>query len=163
MLWDEKNKRIRIIDTDFFIKSNDITEQESYNNNIQDFYSELQMELGLLNGQDSVLRSFLQDNVEYSEIENKLLLESLFGEEHTVSATDLIKKTVEIFEQRFNIHAKTFQDMEQVLVNRSFKGKREQFINGLSFGNDDDNMAKLEDFINNLTTKSKNQIEHDEK
>lgn len=144
MLWDEKNKRIRIIDTDFFVKSNDITEQQSYNSNIGDFYSEIEMELGILNGQDSEILSFLQDNAEYNELENKILIESLFSEEHTVSVTDLIKKAEEIFEQEFNVHAKSFKEMEDIISRRSFKTKREQFIDELSFSNGNSNSQMIE-------------------
>lgn len=133
MLWDEKSNKIRIIDTDFFVNTNDITEQQSYNKNIGDFYSEIEMELGILNGQDSEILSFLQDNAEYNELENKILIESLLGKEHTVSVVDLIRKAVEIFEQEFNIHVRSFKEMEDIISRRSFKTKREQFIDELSF------------------------------
>ena len=163
MLWDDKNKRIRIIDTDFFVKLNDITEQESYSNNIKNFYSELQMELGILNGQSSALLSFLQENEEYCNLESRMIMESFSGKEPTVTVVNLIKKTVEIFEQKFKSNVKTFQDMEQVLSERSFKGKREQFVSELAVGNDDTNASNLEDFIKNITTQNENEIEDDER
>ena len=144
MLWDENSKKIRIIDTDFFMKSNDITEQQSYNSNIGDFYSEIEMELGILNGQDSEILSFLQDNAEYNELENKIIIESLLGKEHTVSVVDLIKKAVEIFEQEFNIHVKSFKEMEDIISRRSFKTKRKQFIDELSFSNGNSNSQIVE-------------------
>ena len=144
MLWNEKNKKIRIIDTDFFVKSNDITEQQSYNSNIGDFYSEIEMELGILNGQDSKILTFFYFIAEYNELENKILIESLFGEEHTVSVMDLIKKAVEIFEQEFNTHVQSFKEMEDIISRRSFKTKRKQFIDDLSFSNENSNSQIVE-------------------
>lgn len=55
IMWDEKNSRIRIIDTDFFEVNNDFDVNECFNANITSFNTMLEMELGIMSGQSKKL------------------------------------------------------------------------------------------------------------
>ncbi len=113
IMWDEHKENIKIIDTDFFEKNENITEQQCYNANINAFYNILEMELGFLNGQGTQLSEYLQSNEEFSKLYKKYMIYSLNGK--NMSITELLDKAVEIFEHDYGIKANNIAQIEEVL------------------------------------------------
>lgn len=113
IMWDEQNGCIKIIDTDFFERNENVTEQQCYGNNISSFNNILEMELGILNGQGSKLSQFLHSNPEFNKLYTKYTIYSLNGK--NMSVTELIQKAVEIIENEYGTECTTFAEMSQML------------------------------------------------
>lgn len=112
IMWDEKKECIKIIDTDFFEKNEDIDEKQCYSANINSLNSMLEMELGILNGQGTKLSEYLQSNQEFSKLYSKYMIYSLNGK--NMSINELLNKAVEIFENDFGIKPNNVAEMEQL-------------------------------------------------
>lgn len=113
IMWDEQNGCIKVIDTDFFERSENVTEQQCYSNNISSFNNILEMELGMLNGQGSKLSQFLHNNPEFNKLYRKYTIYSLNGK--NISVTELIKKAIEIIENEYGTKCTTFAEINQIL------------------------------------------------
>lgn len=116
IMWDNEKGQIKIIDTDFFKKNENIQPEECYKHNMTDFNTMLLMELGILNGQDTDLLNYLMNNSIFSEAYNQYILESFLGENKSVR--ELIGKAVEVFKNEFDVKAKSIQEMEQLIRER---------------------------------------------
>lgn len=119
LMWDEEKYKIRIIDTDFFIKADKATEEECYERSIESFYSLIEQELGIIDGIGSRLAEYLQNNSEFSTLYAEHILSSLRGKNRSV--IELIEKAIEIFEQDFGRRPKNIEEMEQLLEERVVK------------------------------------------
>ncbi len=117
IIWDEQKENIKIIDTDFFEKNENITEQQCYNANINAFNNILEMELGFLNGQGTKLSEYLQCNEEFSKLYKKYMIYSLNGK--NISITELLDKAVEIFESDYEIKTNNIAQIENILNEKS--------------------------------------------
>lgn len=117
IMWDSANGRIKIIDTDFFIKNKSAESQRCYNHNIKSFNTMIEMELGILNGQDTKLLEYLMGNEKYSELYQEYLIASLMDENRSV--TELITKAVELFENDFGVKINTIEEMQQLIGERA--------------------------------------------
>ena len=79
IMWNKEKNCIKIIDTDFFEKNENINEEQCYNANITSFNSMIEMELGIINGQGTKLSEYLQRNPEFSQLYTKYMIYSLNG------------------------------------------------------------------------------------
>lgn len=116
IMWDNVKGRIKIIDTDFFQKNEDIEPEQCYSANITSFNSMIEMELGILNGQGTKLSQYLQSHPEFSKLYAKYMIYSLNGK--NMSVTELITKAVEIFENDFGVKVNSIEEMQQLIGQR---------------------------------------------
>lgn len=112
IMWSNEEK-IKIIDTDFFQKKEDITEEQVYSHNIESFNTMIEMELGILMGQSNSVTDFLQSNIEYNQLYMNYMLSSLKGS--NMSVTELLNKAMGIFEQEFGVIPSSIAEMEAIL------------------------------------------------
>ena len=116
IMWDERKGCIKIIDTDFFERNEEINAEQCYSANITSFNSMLEMEMGILNGQGTKLSEYLQSNAEFSKLYSKYMIYSLNGK--NMSINELLNKAVEIFEDDFGIKPNNVAEMEQLVNER---------------------------------------------
>ena len=112
IMWNNEEK-IKIIDTDFFQKNEDITEEQAYSHNLEAFNSMIEMELGILMGQSNIIIDFLQSNEEYNQLYMNYMLSSLKGS--NMSVNELLNKAMEIFEYEFGVIPSSIAEMETIL------------------------------------------------
>lgn len=117
IMWDDKENKIKIIDTDFFERNENIEEEQCYSANITSFNSMIEMELGIIKGQGTKLSEYLQSNPEFSKLYTKYMIYSLNGK--NMSVTELISKAVEIFENKFGTKVNSIDKMQQLLGERT--------------------------------------------
>jgi len=113
IMWDDKTGRIKIINTDFFEKNENIEPEQCYSANITSFNSMIEMELGIINGQGTKISEYLQNDPEFSKLYTKYMIYSLNGK--NVSITELVDKAVEVFENNFGIKVNSFEEMEALI------------------------------------------------
>ena len=112
IMWSNEGK-IKIIDTDFFHKNEDITEEQAFSHNLESFNSMVEMELGILMGQSNAIADFLQSNTEYNQLYMNYMLSSLNG--NNMSVTELLNKAMEVFEHGFGVVPSNIAEMETIL------------------------------------------------
>ena len=117
IMWDDEKGRIKIIDTDFFVKDENIQPEACYKHNMKAFNTIMEMELGILNGQDTVLLNYLRNNPIFWEAYHQYILASIKGENKSVR--ELIGKAVEVFEKEFGVKVKSIEEMEQLIRERT--------------------------------------------
>jgi len=122
IMWDNKESRIKIIDTDFFYKENLAQEEQCYSSNITSFNTLIEMELGILNGQDTEVIRYLQNKPEYNTLYKEYMIGSLIGENKSV--TELIDKAIEIVEKDFGTKVNNIEEMQQ-LIEKQKKTEKE--------------------------------------
>ncbi len=142
ILFEEQNKRFRIVDTEPFIVCKDIGSETIYENNIEQFYSELLMELKLMNGK---LNNFLSMDEEYALIYKKCMV-STFSKEKTVPISEVIKAAIKVFEKVIGKTPRTIAEMNTLvdLYNEA---------NGITEENnapDDDSEERLASFLKGI-------------
>ncbi len=109
--FEETEKRFRIVDTDFFLVCPAVSPEEAYKGNIEQFYYELLMELGLLNGK---LNDFLSMHEEYALIYKKFMT-SVFTKNQTVPVSEVIKAAIKVFEKEFGKTPRTIREMNTLV------------------------------------------------
>lgn len=109
IMWDEKNSRIRIIDTDFFEVNKDFDVNECFNANIISFNTMLEMELGIMSGQSKKLSEYLHSNQQFSNVYREYMLESLMGKESSV--VSLIQIAREVMKNEFGVIPQNLAEM----------------------------------------------------
>ena len=117
IMWDDEKGIIKIIDTDFFVKDENIQPEGCYEHNMNAFNTIMEMELGILNGQDTDLLNYLRNNPIFSEAYRQYILASIKGENRSVR--ELIGKAVEVFEKEFRVKVKSIEEMEQLIRART--------------------------------------------
>ena len=110
IMWSNEDG-IKIIDTDFFTRSDDITEEECFSHNLKNFNTMIEMELGILTGQSNKVTDFLQSNAEYNQLYTDYFISSLNGS--NMSVTELLNKATEIFEMETILTERTLSEPEQ--------------------------------------------------
>lgn len=115
IMWSNEDG-IKIIDTDFFTRSDDITEEECFSHNLKNFNTMIEMELGILTGQSNKVTDFLQSNAEYNQLYTDYFISSLNGS--NMSVTELLNKATEIFEKEFGVRTNSIAEMETILTER---------------------------------------------
>ena len=94
LMWNEKDG-MKIIDTDFFSRNDEITEEECYSHNIKHFYTLIEQELGIITGEYNKIMNFIQSNEEYNQTYTDYFISSLDGT--NMSVTVVINKMIEVF------------------------------------------------------------------
>lgn len=113
IMWDEKNSRIRIIDTDFFEVNKDFDVNECFNANIISFNTMLEMELGIMSGQSKKLSEYLHSNPQFSNVYREYMLESLMGKESSV--VSLIQIAREVMKNEFGVIPQNLAEMRELV------------------------------------------------
>lgn len=116
IMWSTEGK-IKITDTDFFQKNEDITEDKVYSYNLELFSSLIEMEIGIEMGQSNPVVDFLQSNEEYSQLYTKYIISSLNG--NNMSVTALLGKAMEILEQEFEEVPSSIAEIESFLKQKN--------------------------------------------
>lgn len=96
IMWDEKNKSIRIIDTDFFKLAEEISTEELNKSNQIKFNNQIETLIGL---RDGILSKYLGRNAEYTKFYKEYFKRGLKGEK--VSPYELIEKIKSVAEKDF--------------------------------------------------------------
>jgi hypothetical protein len=140
--FEEDKKRFRIVDTDFFLVCPAVKPEEIYKGNIDQFYLELLMEFGLMNGK---LNNFLLMDEEYALIHKKFMA-STFTKNQTVPVSEVIRAAIKVFEKKFSKTPRTIAEMNALvdLFNEE---------NGIVEENnnpDDDSEERLASFLKGL-------------
>lgn len=112
IMWSNEGN-IKIIDTDFFQRNEDITEEQAFSHNLESFNSMVEMELGILMGQSNATADFLQSNTKYNQLYMNYMLASLNG--NNMSVTELLNKAMEVFEHEFGVVPSNIAEMETIL------------------------------------------------
>ena len=113
IMWDEKNSRIRIIDTDFFEVNKDFDVNECFNANITSFNTMLEMELGIMSGQSKKLSEYLHSNQQFSNVYREYMLESLMGKDSSV--VSLIQIAREVMKNEFGVIPQNLAEMRELV------------------------------------------------
>lgn len=113
IMWDEKNRRIRIIDTDFFEVNKDFDVNECFNANKTSFNTMLEMELGIMSGQSKKLSEYLHSNQQFSNVYREYMLESLMGKESSV--VSLIQIAREVMKNEFGVIPQNLAEMRELV------------------------------------------------
>ena len=116
IMWNEKDG-MKIIDTDFFSRNDDITEEECYSHNIKHFYTLIEQELGIITGEYNKIMNFLQSNEEYNQTYTDYFISSLDGT--NMSVTVVINKIVDIFEKEFGVKPTSIAEMNAFLGDKT--------------------------------------------
>lgn len=126
VMWDDKKKRIRIIDTDFFVINNDIGANDCYNENLYSFSTLIEEELGIINGADNKLAIILHENPQFEQKYNEYIMASLTGNE--MSITELIRIAVDVIKTKYGAsNIRTLGDMRKAVeMNGKFTPPQEE-------------------------------------
>lgn len=116
LMWNEKDG-MKIIDTDFFSRNDEITEEECYSHNIKHFYTLIEQELGIITGEYNKIMNFIQSNEEYNQTYTDYFISSLDGTNMTV--TVVINKMIEVFEKEFGVKPKSIAEMNAILGDKT--------------------------------------------
>lgn len=109
LMW-TKDGKIKVIDTDFFLKYEDIAEEKTYSHNLEHFNTMIEMETGFMEGP---LYKYLSSKQEYFELYNEYVRAAWTGK--SMSVTVLFDKAVEVFTQEFGITPSNITEMETIL------------------------------------------------
>lgn len=109
LMW-TKDGEIKVIDTDFFLKNEDIAEEKTYSHNLEHFNTMIEMETGFMEGQ---VYQYLSSKQEYFKLYNEYVRAAWTGK--SMSVTVLFDKAVEVFIQEFGITPNSIEDMETIL------------------------------------------------
>lgn len=115
MMWDEENKSIRIIDTDFFKLAEEISTEELNKSNQIKFNNQIETLIGL---RDGILSKYLGRNAEYTKFYKEYFKRGLKGEK--VSTYELIEKIKSVAEKDFGTE---FTSISQVIEKTKDKVK----------------------------------------
>ena len=115
IMWNE-NEEMKIIDTDFFSRNDDITEEECYSHNIKHFYTLIEQELGIITGEYNKIMNFLQSNEEYNQTYTDYFISSFDGTNMSVNV--VINKIVDVFEKAFGVKPTSIAEMNSLLGDR---------------------------------------------
>lgn len=115
MMWDEENKSIRIIDTDFFKFAEEISTEELNKSNKTKFNNQIETLIGL---RDGILSKYLGRNEEYTKFYKEYFKRGLKGEK--VSPYELIEKIKSVAEKDFGTE---FTSISQVIEKAKDKVK----------------------------------------
>lgn len=116
LMW-TKDGKIKVIDTDFYYKDEDITEEETYSHNLEHFNTMVEMETGFIEGP---INQYLNGIQEYSECYNEYVRAAWSGK--SMSVTVLFDKAVDVFTQEFGVTPNSIEEMETILKeNNLFK------------------------------------------
>ena len=113
LMWTEDGK-IKVIDTDDFYKDEDITEEQTYSHNLEQFNTMVEMETGFIEGP---LNRYLTSNQEYWKLYNEYVRASLTGK--CISVTVLFDKAIDVFKQEFGVMPNSIEEMEKVLKEKN--------------------------------------------
>ena len=109
LMW-TKDNQIKVVDTDFYFKDKDISEEEASRHNLESFHTMLEMETGFLNGP---INSFLKSKKEYNDCYTEYMKASIAGK--PISITLLLLKAVEVFQKEFGVTPRSIEEMETIL------------------------------------------------
>lgn len=115
MMWDEENKSIKIIDTDFFKFAEEISTEELNKSNQTKFNNQIETLMGL---RDGILSKYLRRNEEYTKFYKEYFKRGLNGEK--VSTYELIQKIKSVAEKDFGTE---FTTISQVIEKAKDKVK----------------------------------------
>ncbi len=113
IMWDEKNNKIKIIDTDFFEVDKDVEEEECFSRNMTSFNTMLEMELGIMAGQAKGLSQYLHAKSQFRDAYRNYILTSLMGKKSSI--VDLIQVAREVIEKEFGIVPQNLAKMKELV------------------------------------------------
>lgn len=113
IMWDDEKKSIRIIDTDFFKRDLELTEENVYKYNLRNFNNQMETIIGIRDGN---LANFLVSIPEYTEFQREYFKRSLKGE--NVSTAELLQTIRNVAEKEFNTTFSNLAEIEEALMSR---------------------------------------------
>ena len=108
--WDFENKRVRIIDTDSFIKNEELSAERIYAKNLEEFNLSIRMILGCLGSENFEI---LRQSPEFSERHMQYVTQEFLGK--APSIIPLIEILVEVAEKQYGRKFGSLQEIEQVI------------------------------------------------
>ena len=138
IMWDDKSKRIKIIDTENFIINENLSEQEIYVNNLSEFNLSIKMSLGCMGSTEF---EKLRNNPKFSELYQQYMVQEIL--EEAPSTTQLISCLVDIAKDIYGKDFKTLEEIEQIMRE---KGDWIETVIDEDYGS-----VELEEFLGNIS------------
>lgn len=113
IMWSEEQNRLKIVDTDFFKKDEQVPKDKCYKKSIGQFYTILEMSLGMTPAQKPQLFAYLNKDEEYRNLYKSYIIRQVGGE--IVSITELIEKMVQMLQKDFKTQIRTWGDMQKII------------------------------------------------
>lgn len=110
IMWDTTNGCIKIIDTDSFIVNKDLTDEQIYNMNLEQFNNQIELVLG---NSGTTQMQVLRNNPKFVEVHRKYVIGQVKGQNPSV--TILIDCLVCIAEEQFGRKFNSLQEIEQAI------------------------------------------------
>lgn len=110
IMWDTTNGCIKIIDTDSFIVNEDLTEEQIYGMNLEQFNNQIELVLG---NSGNTKMQVLRNNPKFAEVQRKYVIGQVKGQK--LSITILIDCLVNIAEEQFGRKFNSLQEIEQAI------------------------------------------------
>jgi len=116
IMWDSKNGYIKIIDTDSFVVNEDLTEEQIYEMNLEQFNIQIELVLG---NNGNTRMQVLRNNPKFVEVQRNYVIEQMRGKKPSI--TRLIDCLEEIAEEQFGKKFSNLQEIEQAIQEKEMQ------------------------------------------
>lgn len=113
VMWEDKTQTIKIIDTDFFQRNQQLTSEQVFHHNLGDFNTQLETMMGVMQGE---FADYLRNSESFNEIYNKYMQRQFRGD--NVSINELISAIKSVTEKDFGKKFSTLGEMKQEVQER---------------------------------------------
>ena len=113
VMWNPEKECMQIIDTDFYKKNEELSDNQVYSYNLNKFNGEIETLIGIRNGK---FADFLNSNSEFSSFYREYFKRNLRGEK--VSVNEILQKIKEVSEKEFGIPFSNLQDIKKAIEQR---------------------------------------------
>lgn len=110
IMWDTTNGCIKIIDTDSFIVNEELTEEQIYSMNLEQFNNQIELVLG---NSGNTKMQVLRNNPKFAEVQRKYVIGQVKGQNPSIIT--LIDCLVNIAEEQFGREFNSLQEIEQAI------------------------------------------------
>ena len=113
VMWEDKTQTIKIIDTDFFQRNQQLTSEQVFHHNLGDFNTQVETMMGVMQGE---FANYLRNSESFNEIYNKYMQRQFRGD--NVSINELISAIKSVTEKDFGKKFSTLGEMKQEVQGR---------------------------------------------
>ena len=113
VMWEDKTQTIKIIDTDFFQRNQQLTSEQVFHHNLGDFNTQVETMMGVMQGE---FADYLRNSESFNEIYNKYMQRQFRGD--NVSINELISAIKSVTEKDFGKEFSTLGEMKQEVQGR---------------------------------------------
>ncbi len=123
IMWDDKNDCIRIIDTDSFMVNENLTDEQIYRMNLEQFNNQIELVLG---NSGNTRMQVLRNNPKFVETQREYVISQMKGQNPSVNS--LIDILVNIAEEQFGRKCRSIQEIEQAIQESEIQKEDENKI-----------------------------------